>query len=519
MQHRKRIVSIVLSLILLCNLPLHSMADSTSYSQEKTSEITSSINSSSELDSISAEQLTELESSEFYEESSQSPSDFSSTTQNLSSSFSQITENSSIISDCTEDFSSSSSQVTEDLSDSSNTTENSSSDLSQITQESSDSSDTTDDSSDSAKETASQDSSNDSETDSTESENSSDSSEIDSTESEASSNEQGFTEEDQLAEFSLLDFECAANYAAITSCQITADDQFTVTASLQQEIPSLDKKLYLFELETYESSIEKKKPIVSIDLPKKPSVVTLTASLNTNQESSRLYSKFALAVFGADDRYYLVSNFSHITNPQALASNQNGFPSSSSKKGLLTNSGMFSDIDELNVQHALVNIELNRLLTNGDLPYNYNGNTYYINSNAVASYDASLKYMADNNIVTSCVLLANHTPSVPELTHPKSSGSSAYYALNTATKEGVRAVSAIIHFLAERYTRTDKAYGYIANWIVGNEVNNPNAWNNMGSSDFTSYMQDYSRAIRIVSTAVKSSYKSARVYVSLDHYW
>ena len=140
---------------------------------------------------------------------------------------------------------------------------------------------------------------------------------------------------------------------------------------------------------------------------------------------------------------------------------------------------MFSDIDELNVQHALVNIELHRLLSDGDMPYTYNGSTYYINSSVLASYDSTLKYMADNNIVTSCVLLANYSPSVPELIHPNASGTSSYYAVNTATKEGIECVSTIIHFLAERYTRTDKAYGYIANWIVGNEVNNPSSWNNM----------------------------------------
>ncbi len=333
------------------------------------------------------------------------------------------------------------------------------------------------------------------------------------------SSEAESTEEGSLSEFSLLDFERAANYASITSCQITNGNQITIEASFQEEVPSLDQTLYLFELDSYETSIEKKKPIASIDLPKQAANVSITTDLNYNQSSCRLYSKFVLAVFGTDDRYFPVSNFSYITNPEVLAANQNSFPSSTSKKGLLTNSGMFSDIDELNVQHALVNIELHRLLSDGDMPYTYNGNTYYINSNVLASYDSTLKYMADNNIVTSCVLLANYSPSVPELIHPNASGTSSYYAVNTATKEGIECVSTIIHFLAERYTRTDKAYGYIANWIVGNEVNNPSSWNNMGDVDFTTYMQNYSRAIRLVSTAVKSCYKSARIYVSLDHYW
>lgn len=336
--------------------------------------------------------------------------------------------------------------------------------------------------------------------------------------SEEESSEAESTETDELIEFSLLDFERAANYASITSCLITGDNTITINASFQQEVPSLDQKLYLFELETYETSIEKKKPIASTALPDQATTISITTNLNT-EDSSRLYSKFILAVFGPDDTYYPVSGFSHITNPEVLAPNQNAFPSSTSKKGLLVNSGMFSDMDELNVQHALVNIELHRLLSDGDLPYTYNGTTYYINSGVLSSYDNGLKHMAANNIVTSCVLLVNYTPSVPELVHPNASGSSSYYAMNTATKEGIRCISAIIHFLAERYTRTDKAYGYIANWIVGNEVANPKDWNNMGNVNFTTYMQNYSRAVRVVSTAVKSCYKNARIYVSLDHYW
>src|SRR5699024_9130922 len=146
------------------------------------------------------------------------------------------------------------------------------------------------------------------------------------------------TEEGSLSEFSLLDFERAANYASITSCQITNGNQITIEASFQEEVPSLDQTLYLFELDSYETSIEKKKPIASIDLPKQAANVSITTDLNYNQSSCRLYSKFVLAVFGTDDRYFPVSNFSYITNPEVLAANQNSFPSSTSKKGLLTNS-------------------------------------------------------------------------------------------------------------------------------------------------------------------------------------
>src|SRR5699024_10207060 len=133
------------------------------------------------------------------------------------------------------------------------------------------------------------------------------------------SSEAESTEEGSLSEFSLLDFERAANYASITSCQITNGNQITIEASFQEEVPSLDQTLYLFELDSYETSIEKKKPIASIDLPKQAANVSITTDLNYNQSSCRLYSKFVLAVFGTDNRYFPVSNFSYITNPEVYS--------------------------------------------------------------------------------------------------------------------------------------------------------------------------------------------------------
>ena len=506
MRYKKPILSVILSLLILCNISLSSLASSINSLPSEESTIASSsahIESERAVPESSETNEANFKSQESSESKVSNPSEMESET-------STFTESETLESSTEESEPQSSSQTESETLESS-------------TQQSEDqtSSEAQSETLESSTQQSEDQTSSEAESETLES-STEESEELESLQEEteeAETSETESTEEGSLSEFSLFDFEQAANYASITSCQITNGDQITITASFQQEVPSLDQKLYLFELETYETSIEKEKPIASIDLPEKTSEISITTELNNNQPSCRLYSKFVLAVFGTDDRYFPVSNFSHITNPETLAPNQNDFPSSTSKKGLLTNSGMFSDVDELNVQHALVNIELHKLLSDGDMPYTYNGNTYYINSSVLANYDSTLKYMADNNIVTSCVLLANYSPSVPELIHPNASGTSSYYAMNTATKEGIECVSTIIHFLAERYTRTDKAYGYIANWIVGNEVNNPSSWNNMGDVDFTTYMQNYSRAIRLVSTAVKSCYKSARIYVSLDHYW
>lgn len=514
MKHKKRIISIIVSFLLLCNMSFYSLAGSITSMQNETTDISASSNNT-EAESMMNEvsfntSLSSLDDAHNQESSSEANSVHSNDSSAISSENNSISsESSAAISSENESISSEHSSAISSGNESFPSEHSSTTSSESIHSESASIESSASEESSSELSAADESLSNEISSENV--------SEQESLEEESS--DESLSEENNLAEFSLLDFERAANYASITSCQITDGSQITINASFQQEVPSLDQKLYLFELETYETSIEKKKPIASIDLPNELSNTTITTDLNNDKEDSRLYSKFVLAVFGPDDTYYPVSSFSHITNPEVLASNQNDFPTSTSKKGLLVNSGMFSDADELNVQHALVNIELHKLLSDGDMPYNYNGKTYYINSGVVGSYDSGLKYMADNNIVTSCVLLVNYTPSAPELVHPNASGSSSYYAMNTATKEGIDCISAIVHFLAERYTRTDKAYGYIANWIVGNEVSNPKDWNNMGNVDFTTYMQNYSRAVRTVSTAVKSCYKNARIYVSLDHYW
>lgn len=330
--------------------------------------------------------------------------------------------------------------------------------------------------------------------------------------------------EEKDAEISNLALEQAVNYGSIVGCQITGNDQITVQFQLSQAISSKDNKLYLFELDSCNNSIGKQEPISSVDIPSSgASIVQFQISLNLNSNSSRLYSKFVVGITGSNMGYIPISNTAvHITNPEAVAQYQYAFPTASSKKGLLANSGMLSDIDELGVRHALINIELNQLVTNGNYAYTYNGKTYYLNSSVISSIDEYLIQLAKSNIITSCVLLAKPVSSHPELIHPNVSGTSSanYYSLNASTKEGIECMTALTHFLAERYSREDKAYGQIVNWIVGNEVNNPNVWNYMGSNpDFNSYMENYSRSLRMIATSVKSVNSCARIYVSLDHYW
>ncbi len=105
------------------------------------------------------------------------------------------------------------------------------------------------------------------------------------------------------------------------------------------------------------------------------------------------------------------------------------------------------------------------------------------------------------------------------LIHPDAESGGTVYAMNTANSMGVKYYKAITNFLAERYTRTDEKYGRAVNFIVGNEVDENQIWNNMGPKLVTEYIKEYAQTLRLTNTIVKSNYENGRVYVSLTHSW
>ncbi|MEO5802718.1 MAG: DUF5722 domain-containing protein, partial [Verrucomicrobiota bacterium] len=84
---------------------------------------------------------------------------------------------------------------------------------------------------------------------------------------------------------------------------------------------------------------------------------------------------------------------------------------------------------------------------------------------------------------------------------------------------GLKYFKACMEFLADRYSRPDRLYGRVANFIVGNEVDAHWFWYNMGLAPMETVAEEYLRAVRICHTAVRKSAGQSRVYLSLDHSW
>ena len=334
---------------------------------------------------------------------------------------------------------------------------------------------------------------------------------------EEESSEEASTEQWDEYSIELWNLGDVSQIVKIDSCRIE-NGQVTVKGTINQKFTSKEDVLYLFEEPMYQKDIDSNdEPIAKID---KTDQFVFSVPLNDNTAQSRLYSKFFVGVKFSDGTYHALSDGSFLTNPEALASNQSAYPQARSKKGLLTEATFGTDIDELGLSYTNVNIVMNLLLGGGGCSYTYNGKTYQYSSSYIASLDQTLSMYQKNNIIVNAVLLWVPDGNAHGFGFPGASTSvGAYHGWNVVSEEGIECVSAALHFLGERYGRSDNAYGHIACWTVGNEVNADTSWNYTGHQSADEYAYIYSNMLRITSQAVRSSCAHARVFMSLDMFW
>ena len=317
--------------------------------------------------------------------------------------------------------------------------------------------------------------------------------------------------------------ENAADFATIESCKINPETgKIDVTMKAKDLAVSDDGYYYLFEEKAYQSALTGSEYIIE---DQKDVNLTFSVNLNYNTASSRLFSKFVVAV-KKNGSFLAITKPHYITNPEALAKYSLSFGNTTSKKGLLVDPEKLqsTELDDLGVRHAAYNIPLSRILgqtTNEHYPtvyYTYNGRNYAFNGQIIAEYDYIFTSLTSRGITTTAIILNDHSAH-PELIHPKarSGGHAPYFAFNAADEEGVECIAAVASFLASRYSGT--GHGKVVNWVIGNEINARSEWNHIEHMDTASYVDEYARAFRVFYNAILSINSSARVYISLDQQW
>lgn len=324
----------------------------------------------------------------------------------------------------------------------------------------------------------------------------------------------------------------AAQNISVTSCKISdSKEEVVVQAKASGNASGSDGKYYLFALEPYESGIKSNaEPLSQCDA--KSGSFSMSCPLNAGTKNSRLYSRFVVAVKQGGG-YQIASDASYITNPEKIAKYTYAFPEAKSKKGLQTDDFMSTsqlkkDVKDLGVKHAVMTISLDDFVlpksqwgSASSIAYTYQGKEYYFNLGACAGRDQKVRTLTDQGAVITFVLVLRGTDPAKSLVTPAARGQkgAAMVGLNTSEKEGMEYLAALISFLGERYMAESKANGQVVNWIVGNEVDYYGMYNYMGDLSLNNYVKAYADSYRVVSTALRSVYSQARVYISLTHCW
>lgn len=210
--------------------------------------------------------------------------------------------------------------------------------------------------------------------------------------------------------------------------------------------------------------------------------------------------------------------------------NTAGYPDVADKKGLQVQ--MTDDAESLGAKHAGINVDLAQIMRNTktaatDIEFTSGGRQYYFDPAAVSALDTQIKALSDNGTLVNLIVLVYRHDNEPTsaaniLIHPDASreaGAGPVYGFNTVTDEGVRYTTAAMQFIADRWSQPDEKFGKAVGFIVGNEVDAQWPWSNSGEKTIDQFLNDYSRALRIMSLASRNVATNSRTYTSLTHAW
>ena len=290
--------------------------------------------------------------------------------------------------------------------------------------------------------------------------------------------------------------------ANIIKKKVVSQSKVTITANVKNRVKSSDDFYYLVKVNGSNDSVANM-------IQKKTKSNKLTFELDT-EDKANVICKFAVAV-KTGGKYEIISKCFYLDNPEKAAENTSKYVLPASKKGM-----HYAELDSnLECKHTLINLNLNDVLRKrgSGTAYVYNGKTYYFDSveeRRVRSYN-------QKGISVTMVLYMNWSETNKYLITP--SGRQAghnWYALNTTEEKSRETLEAMFSYLGERFGQKDC---YVSNWILGNEVNSQVSYNYAGNIDIFSYARIYAQAFEMLSSAVQSSYKNAKVFIPLDYAW
>lgn len=173
------------------------------------------------------------------------------------------------------------------------------------------------------------------------------------------------------------------------------------------------------------------------------------------------------------------------------------------------------DYSALGVKHVLINIDLAKCVgtaSNHNTSFTYlgDGKTYYVAQDAFndAQY---VKKLHEAGVEVTAVLLMSWQDGHGNLTYSKNKSSTPFYAWDVKQPELRAVMSYVMNII----------YPDVDHWIVGNEVNVPNAYNYTGTSDLETNAEICAQMVVLAYDVLREGRNgdTRDVYISIDRNW
>lgn len=306
---------------------------------------------------------------------------------------------------------------------------------------------------------------------------------------------------------------------AVTISGITAARDHLILSGTRK--PDAPRKAYLVEIEPHETGWKDDAGTSLVPVELTPNFTFRIPRFDGDRD--RIANRYTFATSAGDKRRLLAhphwvdatGGATERAMPRLRPANKKGLAGFGYKAGIYD-----EDLKELGIASATVNLPLGGLLNpspGNAIHFTHQGRDWRFSASAVQAFDRDIRLLTKKNIVVSAILLVNNTAGV--LVHPDYDPAGIYSMANLSSREGADAYRALIAFLAERYSRPNKEFGWISHWIVFNEVDYGWVWTNMGEQPMPVYLDTYHRALRLTWLEASRYNPTAEVFISLTHSW
>ena len=242
---------------------------------------------------------------------------------------------------------------------------------------------------------------------------------------------------------------------------------------------------------------------------------------------SRISSAFAVAE-RSDNGYVAITEPQYISNPEALASASAAAQSVSGIKGMELSDAYGQEF--VGASHALVETRIDELMLTeyrkDAVKFNYEGISYFFDGDAIAALDEKISeatllgqrvYMRTVLSHPALLELGEYEKTPIDVLYCDGIKAGRYgYLVNLDNSEARGYVRAFYAFMASRYSGE---HGLVADYIIGNKVNDYTNYCNAGKTDTEQISVMYDAWVRTAHNVLRSVNSSARVYISVNNEW